>query len=67
MSFKTNAKCMGCLTKIEKTLQGKINREAWDLDLSDPERILRVTSGKLAAGEIVELISKAGFKIEPIE
>ena len=67
MSFKTNAKCMGCLTKIEETLQGKINREEWDLDLSDPERILTVTSDKLAVGEIIELISKIGFKIEQMK
>lgn len=67
ISFKTNAKCMGCLTKIEETLQGKINREEWDLDLSDPERILTVTSDKLAAGEIIELISKIGFKIEQMK
>ena len=57
MTFKTNAKCMGCLAKIEEILQGKMNREEWNLDLSD----------KLAAGEIVELISKAGFKIEQMK
>ena len=51
MSFKTNAKCMGCLTKIEETLQSKINSEEWNLDLSDPERILTVTSDKLTADD----------------
>lgn len=67
MTFKTNAKCMGCLTKIEEILQGKMNREEWNLDLSDSNRPLTVTSDKLTAGEIVELISKAGFKIEQMK
>ena len=32
MIFKTNAKCEGCLAKIEEILQGKISREEWNLD-----------------------------------
>ena len=44
-----------------------MNREEWNLDLSDSNRPLTVTSDKLAAGEIVELISKAGFKIEQMK
>ena len=67
MTFKTNAKCMGCLAKIEEILQGKMNREEWNLDLSDSNRPLTVMSDKLAAGERVELISKAGFKIEQMK
>lgn len=67
MTFKTNAKCMGCLAKIEEILQDKMNREEWNLDLPDSNRPLTVTSDKLAAGEIVELISKAGFKIEQMK
>ena len=67
MTFKTNAKCMGCLAKIEEILQGKMNREEWNLDLSDSNRPLTVMSDKLAAREIVELISKAGFKREQMK
>ena len=44
-----------------------MNREEWNLDLSDSNRPLTVTSDKLAASEIVELISKAGFKIEQMK
>ena len=67
MIFKTNAKCEGCLAKIEEILQGKISREDWNLDLSDSNRPLIVASDKLAADDVVELISKAGFKIEQME
>lgn len=67
MTFKTNAQCMGCLANIEEILQGKMNREEWNLDLSDSNRPLTVTSDKLSAGEIVELISKAGFKIKQMK
>lgn len=67
MIFKTNAKCEGCLAKIEEILQGKISREEWNLDLSDSNRPLIVASDKLAADDVVELISKAGLKIEQME
>ena len=67
MIFKTNAKCEYCLAKIEEILQGKISREEWNLDLSDSNRPLTVACDKLAADDVVELISKAGFKIEQME
>ena len=67
MIFKTNAKCEGCLAKIEEILQGKISREEWNLDLSDSNRPLTVASDTLAADDVVKLISKAGFKIEQME
>ena len=67
MIFKTNAKCEGCLAKIEEILQGKISREEWNLDLSDSNRPLTVASDKLTADDVVKLISKAGFKIEQME
>ena len=67
MIFKTNAKCEGCLAKIEEILQGKISREEWNLDLSDSNCPLTVASDKLAADDVVKLISKAGFKIEQME
>ena len=67
MIFKTNAKCEGCLAKIEEILQGKISREELNLDLFDSNRPLIVASDKLAADDVVELISKAGFKIEQME
>ncbi|WP_369526144.1 hypothetical protein [Parabacteroides goldsteinii] len=65
--FKTNAKCEGCLAKIEEILQGKISRGEWNLDLFDSNRPLTVASDKLAADDVVKLISKAGFKIEQME
>ena len=48
MIFKTNAKCEGCLAKIEEILQGKISREEWNLDLSDSNRPLTVASVRLS-------------------
>ena len=56
IKFKTNAKCEGCLAKIEEILQGKINREEWNLDLSDSNRPLTVASDKLAADDVVKLM-----------
>lgn len=66
MIFRTNAKCEGCLARIEETLQGRLSRGEWTLDLTDPDRPLTVTSDKLSADEIVRVIGEAGFRIEPM-
>ena len=63
--FKTNAKCMGCVAKIEESLNGKVARDAWKVDLSSPDKVLEITSD-LSDETIAALINQAGFKAEKI-
>ncbi|MBQ8423069.1 MAG: heavy metal transport/detoxification protein [Coprobacter sp.] len=64
--FKTNAKCGGCVAKIESVLNPIVPRDCWSIDLSTPDRILTIT-GELSDEEIIGLITSAGFKAEKID
>lgn len=66
IKFKTSAKCQGCVARIEKALDGKLPREAWDIDLSVPDHIMTVTGEELQAQEIMGAVRRAGFRIESV-
>ena len=63
--FKTNAKCGGCVAKIEASLSTAVSRDKWNIDLSVPERTLTIDCD-LSDDEIVELVNAAGFKAEKL-
>ena len=64
-TFKTNAKCGGCVATIETSLNTAVARNQWNIDLSTPDRILTITSD-LSDEEVVRLVTAAGFKAEKI-
>ncbi len=64
--FRTNAKCSGCVAKIENVLNPIVSRDSWSIDLTTADRILTIT-GELSDEEIIDLITNAGFKAEKIE
>ena len=64
-TFKTNAKCGGCVAKIATSLNTAVARNQWNIDLSTPDRILTITSD-LSDEEVVRLVTAAGFKAEKI-
>ena len=64
-TFKPNAKCGGCVAKIETSLNTAVARNQWNIDLSTPDRILTITSD-LSDEEVVRLVTAAGFKAEKI-
>lgn len=64
--FKTNAKCGGCVAKIEASLDKILPREQWNIDLSVPDKTLTVTSD-LPDDVIIKSVTEAGFKAEKIK
>lgn len=71
MKFKTNAKCMGCVTAIRSALRPLAPAEAWSFDLDSPDRIMTYTGTAPAdaeafAAEVINTIGNAGFKAERI-
>ena len=59
-SFKTNAKCGGCVAKIAER-----PAEAWSIDLTSADRLLTVETD-LPDEEIVRAVTSAGFRAEPV-
>lgn len=64
--LKTNAKCGGCTTKIDQKLKENPNAGTWKFDLQDPDKTLEITTD-LPVDEVIEIVSKAGYKAEPKE
>lgn len=63
--FKTNAKCSGCVAKIEAELNREVTRDQWSIDLSSPDKVLEINSF-LSDEEVIKLVNDAGFKAEKI-
>ena len=65
IKFKTNIKCSGCIATVTPFLDTDKNIENWQVDLENADRILTVqTEG--SAGEVSELLKKAGYSAQEI-
>ena len=65
IKFKTNIKCGGCIAAVTPFLTAENGIDKWEVDLQSENRVLSVKTGK-SAGEVVEVIKKAGYVAEPI-
>lgn len=66
IQFKTNIKCMGCVSSVTPGLNDTAGENNWKVDLLSPDRILTVASDSVDAQTIQETVEKAGFKAEPL-
>lgn len=64
--FKTNIKCNACKSAVTPFLNRESRISKWEVDLSNPERILTVEGDNIDSKEIVELISASGYIIHEI-
>lgn len=60
--FKTTMSCSGCVSKVEKFLNGEKDILKWEVDLNSPDKILTIETEKLEASQIPPLLLKAGYK-----
>lgn len=63
--FKTNINCGGCVRAVTPTLNGEQSITNWQVDTSNPDKVLTVTCA-LDEDEIIDLVEKAGFKATPL-
>lgn len=66
LKFKTNIKCNGCIATVSPALNSDKNIAKWDVDTNSPEKILTIETSEETPNNIINLVEKAGFKIEPI-
>lgn len=71
MKFKTNARCMGCVSVIRKKLSSIAPEEMWEFDLSSEDKTMTYIGAEPLTATDAETIKvaveSAGFKIEQIE
>lgn len=63
-TFKTSAKCNGCVSRIDAALEGRLADGSWSIDLTSPDKLLIVEDDSLSDDDIVTLVKSAGFKAE---
>lgn len=67
LKFKTDIKCSGCLARVTPHLNNKQGIEKWSVDILKPEKELTVETENLDASDVIETVTKAGFKAEEIK
>lgn len=63
--FKTTMKCGGCVAKATPVLNEELGEGKWDVDYSDPSKVLTV-SGGFDKAKVIAAVEKAGFKAEEL-
>jgi copper chaperone len=66
LRFKTNINCGGCVAKVAPELNAAEGISYWNVDTSNSKKILTVETDKLSKEEIIDVVKKAGFKIEDV-
>lgn len=66
LKFKTNINCGGCIATITPILNAEKGIDKWEVDISNPSKILTVETHLLSAEDIIKEVKKGGFKIEQI-
>jgi len=64
LQFKTNINCGSCIKAVTPTLNQEAGAGNWQVDTTNPDKILTISSDQLTAAQVVEVVEKAGFKIQ---
>jgi len=64
--FKTNINCGGCIATVTPFLDDAKGIAEWKVDTANKDKVLTVKSEGITEAEVVNIVKKAGFKIEPL-
>ena len=62
--FKTNINCEGCIKSVTPHLNALDNVESWQVDIDDPDKVLRVELEEGDEQGVMDAVERAGFSIE---
>lgn len=63
--FKTTIKCSGCVAKVTPFLNEALGEDNWEVDYTDPSKVLTVIGEKDKA-KVIQAVEKAGYKAEAL-
>ena len=66
LKFKTTINCGGCVATVSPHLNQLQGIEKWNVDTSNPLKILTVETSGLAPEVIIEKLKTVGYKAELI-
>jgi len=64
--FKTNVKCGGCIATVTPHLNQLKGIISWNVDTTDPLKIMTVETEGISAEEITSMMKTAGYQAELI-
>lgn len=64
IQLKTNIMCGSCIAKVTPVLDEALGAENWKVDITDPKKILSVSTDKLNTNEVINAVEKSGYKAE---
>ena len=67
LTFKTNMKCEGCVSKVAPFLDKETDIDSWRVDLTSDERFLTVETSVLSSQSVKEIVGNSGFTAEPVD
>ncbi|MBK8192378.1 MAG: heavy-metal-associated domain-containing protein [Lewinellaceae bacterium] len=67
LKFKTNIKCMGCVSNVTDALNRTAGSGNWEVDILSPHKELTVTSDNLDAEGVVAALAEAGYTATAID
>jgi len=66
LKFKTNVKCGGCIATVTPYLNEVKGIISWNVDTTDPLKIMTIESEGISAEEITSVMETAGYQAELI-
>ncbi|MDO1446591.1 heavy-metal-associated domain-containing protein [Rhodocytophaga aerolata] len=66
LKFKTNIKCGGCVAQVTPYLNSLEGIDKWEVDTNNPNKILSVSTTKVKADQIKDIVKKAGYVAETL-
>lgn len=66
LKFKTNVKCDGCIATVTPHLNKVKGIVSWNVDTTDPLRILTIETEEVSAETIVLVMKNAGYQADLI-
>lgn len=61
LRFKTNINCGDCISKVTPFLDGNKYIESWNVDTSNPDKILTVSGDNITTDIVITTIDETGF------
>jgi copper chaperone len=62
LKFKTNINCNNCIEKVKPVLDTKNEIKEWNVDISNPDKILTVTGDNIDYQNIENTLFEIGYR-----
>ncbi len=67
IKLKTNINCGGCIASVTPFLNANPDIKKWEVDTTNPQKVLTVQTEHLEGNDIKTIVQKAGFKPEILQ